>query len=106
LLDAVGAIPHQRHNPTISEFPNFCLTARANQQCATGTPALRVKSNLLSRIKLICPVQSPLQEYFCFSEMQIKAMICHPIPKEGRWPTSSTRGGDAMDADGAFDESA
>jgi hypothetical protein len=101
LLDAVGAPPPRINgNPTISEFPKFCLTARANQ------PALRVKSNLLSRIKLICPVQSPLQEYFCFSEMQIKAMICHPIPKEGRWPTSSTRGGDAMDADGAFDESA
>ena len=54
---------------------------------------LRVKSNLLRRIKLICPVQSPSQKYFCFSEMQISRMIRHPIPKEGRWPTSSTRGG-------------
>jgi hypothetical protein len=34
--------------------------------------ALREKSNLLRRIKLICPVQSRLQKYFCFSEMQIK----------------------------------
>jgi hypothetical protein len=69
-------------------------------------PDLRVKSNLSSRIKLICPVQSPLQKYFCFSEVQISRMICHPIPKEGRCATSSTWGGDAVDADGAFDESA
>jgi hypothetical protein len=67
---------------------------------------LREKSNLLKRIKLICPVQSRLQKYFCFSEMKITLYDLHPVPKEGRCATSSTRGGDAVDADGAFDESA
>jgi hypothetical protein len=47
-----------------------------------------------------------LKKYFCFSEMQIRCMICHPIPNEGRCATSSTWDGDAVDADGACDESA
>ena len=30
------------------------------------------------------PVKPLQQKYFCFSEMQIRRMICHPIPSEGR----------------------
>jgi hypothetical protein len=67
---------------------------------------LRAKSKLSSRIKLIWAVQSLLKKYFCFSEVQITYMICHPVPKEGRCATSSTWDGDAVDADGAFDEGA
>jgi len=33
-------------------------------------------------------------------------MIRYPVPKEGRCATSSTWDGDAVDADGASDESA
>jgi hypothetical protein len=29
----------------------------------------------------------------------------HPVPREGRWPSSRTLGRDAVDADGATDES-
>jgi hypothetical protein len=71
---------------------------------------LRVAAKLLKRIKLIWAVQSGLQKYFGFSEVQITLMICHPIPKEGRCATSSTRDGErwtrmapltkALEADG------
>ena len=45
------------------------------------------------------------QKYFCFSEMKIELYV-FPIPshQEGRCATSPTRGGDAVDADGAPDE--
>jgi hypothetical protein len=33
-------------------------------------------------------------------------MICHPVPKEGRFAIVTNAGRDAVDADGAFDESA
>jgi hypothetical protein len=33
-------------------------------------------------------------------------MIRHPIPKEGRFEIVTDAGQDAVDADGAFDESA
>jgi hypothetical protein len=35
---------------------------------------LRATANLLRRINLICPVQSHLQKYFCFSEPQIRTI--------------------------------
>jgi hypothetical protein len=38
---------------------------------------LRQKSNLSKRINVICPVQSPWQKYFCFSEVQIRL---HDLP--------------------------
>jgi hypothetical protein len=44
---------------------------------ARACGALREKSNLLKRINVICPVQSPLQKYFCFSEVQIRL---HDLP--------------------------
>jgi hypothetical protein len=33
-------------------------------------------------------------------------MICHPVPKEGRFAIVTNAGWDAVDAEGAFDESA
>jgi hypothetical protein len=61
---------------------------------ATGRPAaqprrerarpLRQKSDLLRRINLICPVQSPMQKYFGFSETQISAIsLAIPSRKRG-----------------------
>jgi hypothetical protein len=65
---------------------------------------LREKSNLLRRIKLIGPVQSPLQKYFCFSEMQISLLIRHPVPIEGALRNVINAGRDAVDADAPEDE--
>jgi hypothetical protein len=105
VVRALGAVTH---------LPSAASTKAARAAGKRGRPPssfqrsqdLRVKSDLSRRIKLICPVQPVLKKYFCFSEMQIRCMICHPIPKEGRCATSSTRDGDAVDADGACDESA
>jgi hypothetical protein len=53
------------------------------------------------------PLSSPLYKNISvFQKSKSSYMICHPIPKEGRCATSSTWDGDAVDADGAFDESA
>jgi hypothetical protein len=68
--------------------------------------ALREKSNLLRRISLFLPVQLPLKKYFCFSEMQIRPLLRHPVPKEGRFAIVTNAGRGAVDADGASDESA
>jgi hypothetical protein len=35
---------------------------------------MRAKTNFTSKFMLICPVQSPLQKYFGFSEPQITAI--------------------------------
>jgi hypothetical protein len=69
-------------------------------------PGLRVKTNLLSRINLICPVQPRWQKYFCFSEMQIKLDDAPSRPERGALRNVINAGRDAVDADGAFDESA
>jgi hypothetical protein len=71
-----------------------------------GPADLRAKSKLSSRIKLICPVQSPLQKYFCFSEMQIKLYDLSSRPERGALRNVINAGRGAVDADGAFDESA
>jgi hypothetical protein len=44
---------------------------------------LREKSNLLKRINVICPVQSPLQKYFCFSEIEIRLRDLPSRPERG-----------------------
>ena len=38
--------------------------------------------------------------------MKIRLYDCHPVPKEGRFAIVTNAGRDAVDADGAFDESA
>jgi hypothetical protein len=53
-------------------------------------------------------VSSPFEKNISvFQKLKLGYMICHPIPKEGRCATSSTRGGTrmalltkALDADG------
>ena len=42
---------------------------------------------------VICPVQSCLQKYFCFPEYKSPLYSNPSRPTEGRWPSSSTRGG-------------
>jgi hypothetical protein len=73
-------------------------------QCCPA--ALREKSNLSSRINLICPVQSRLQKYFGFSEMQISLYDLPSRPTRGALRNVINAGRGAVDADGAFDESA
>ena len=50
-------------------------------------------------LKVICAVQSGLQKYSAFAVGQISSTsLRHPVPKEGRWPSSRTLGRDAVDA--------
>ena len=51
-------------------------------------------------------VQPLLQKYFCFSEMKIKLYDSPSRPTEGRIAIVTDAGRDAVDANGAFDESA
>ena len=74
---------------------------------ATRLSDLRVKSNLASRIKLFLSVQSLSKKIFRFAFRANHLFISgHPVPREGRWPSSRTLGRDAVDARGAEDESA
>jgi hypothetical protein len=41
-----------------------------------------------------------------FPKCKSSYMICHPVPEEGRFAIVTNAGRDAVDADGAFDESA
>jgi hypothetical protein len=45
--------------------------------------ALREKSNLLKRIKVICLVQSPWQKHFCFSEIEVRLYDLPSRPGRG-----------------------
>ena len=54
---------------------------------------------------VILPVQPHLQKYFCFSEMKIKLYDSPSRPTEGRHAIVTAAGRDAVDADGAADES-
>jgi hypothetical protein len=60
---------------------------------------LRQKTDFLKPINLIWPVQSRLQKYFCFSEMQIKLLIRCPASLEGRFAIVTDARRDAVDAD-------
>jgi hypothetical protein len=66
---------------------------------------LRVKSNFLSRIKLILPVQSLSKKYSDFQKSQITLYPPSSTPLEGRIAIVTDAGLDAMDAGGAKDES-
>jgi hypothetical protein len=60
---------------------------------------LRVKPNLLKRINVILPVQSPLQKYFASPVGQIISTNSrHPTPPEGRIMIVTDAGRDAVDA--------
>ena len=52
------------------------------------------------------PVQPRLQKYFCFSETQTRLYDLPSCPTEGRLEIVTDAGQDAVDADGASDESA
>jgi hypothetical protein len=54
---------------SVTARPPFALPGRAGAQ-----NPVRQKSNFVSAIKLICPVQSSAQKYFGFSETQITAI--------------------------------
>jgi hypothetical protein len=51
-----------------------------------------------------CPVQPPLQRYFCFSEMQIRLCDLPSCPTEGRLEIVTDAGQDAVDADALIDD--
>jgi hypothetical protein len=54
---------------------------------------LRRKINFLSQINLICPVQSPMKKYFCFSENQITPIFSAiPSHSKGRIMIVAKRG--------------
>ena len=70
-----------------------------------GEASLRVTANLLSRIKLIFPVQSCCQKYFPFRFTQISAITRAIHPTKGRIAIVTDAGRDAVDAGSAADES-
>jgi hypothetical protein len=63
-----------------------------------GLGALRVKTNLLSRINLICPVQSHVKKYSASHLTQIKSISITVHPTEGRIAIVTDAGLDAVDA--------
>jgi hypothetical protein len=65
---------------------------------------LRVKSNLLNRINLICPVQSPLQKYFASPVGQIISTTPAVLSRRGALRNVINAGRDAVDAESALDE--
>jgi hypothetical protein len=67
---------------------------------------LRLKSNFLSRINVICPVQSRLKKYSDFPKSQISLYPPPSTPLEGRIAIVTDAGLDAMAAGSASDESA
>jgi hypothetical protein len=73
---------------------------------AASPAALRVKSNFLSRIKLILPVQSLLKKYSVFPKKQITSYIPPSTPLEGRIAIVTDAGLDAMDAAALLTKSA
>jgi|SRR6478609_7114642 hypothetical protein len=60
---------------------------------------VRGRAVFCNALKVICAVQSGLQKYSAFAVGQISSTsLRHPVPKEGRWPSSRTLGRDAVDA--------
>jgi hypothetical protein len=53
---------------------------------------LRVKINFLNQINVICPVQSPMQKYFCFPELKSALYSRHPVPSKGAFRDRHKRG--------------
>jgi hypothetical protein len=87
--------------------PSGCkAAARRSADCPTGqflTQLLR-PNGLARKTKIPEPDQAdlscpaPLQKYSVFPKCKSGYMICHPVPGEGRWPSSRTLGRDAVDA--------
>jgi hypothetical protein len=77
----------------------------ASSSCPRTPADLRVKSNFLNRINVICPVQSPSKKYSGFPKSQITLYPQPSTPLEGRIAIVTDAGLDAMDAGGASDES-
>src|ERR1700730_13795362 len=88
---------NQAAKPAIE--PRLAPARRANAP-------LRLKTNFFNRIKLIWPVQSRSQKYFCFSEAESKLYDSPSHPTEGRIMIVAYAGWDAVDAGGASDEGA
>ena len=90
----------------MANSPTDLPDGRASAARCCDPVDLRATPNLSRRIKLICPVQSCLQKYFCFSEIQIKLYPSPSRPTQrGVSRSSRTLERDAVDADGAGDES-
>src|SRR5882672_647139 len=77
---------------------SFASLTPRNDGLASGF-RVRVKSNLLKRINVILPVQSPLQKYSASPVGQIISTNSrHPTPPEGRIMIVTDAGRDAVDA--------
>jgi hypothetical protein len=64
----------------------------------TNISVCRLPDGQITSTRHFLFVQPLLQKYFCFSETQISLVIRHPVPLEGRWPSSRTLGRGAVDA--------
>jgi hypothetical protein len=72
-------------------------------QCATAARPLDLPVGQINEFA----VQPPSGKIFLFFRNPNQRYIrSHPVPEEGRWPSSRTLGRDAVDAGGATDESA
>ena len=65
---------------------------------------MRVKSNLLKRFNLICPVQTPLQKYFCLRLTQITCVFPSSRPERGALAIVTDVGAGSGGRGCAFDE--
>jgi hypothetical protein len=71
---------------------------------ALALPEIARRANQLSLS--LSAVQPRLQKYFCFSEIQIRLYDLPSHPERGALRNVINAGRAAVDADGAFDESA
>ena len=92
----------------IPDRAEACLRAGAHWRGPLSQSALRAQRDLLNRIKLMLPVQSPSQKYFRSRLTQITHIsFAIPAHTQGAFrDRHERRAGDAMDAGGAADESA
>jgi hypothetical protein len=86
------------------------LSARATRSLAVLGASLRVRqTDPTGKSPGDCqnPLSSPFDKNISvFPKSKSRYMICHPVPKEGRFAIVTNAGWGAVDADGAFDESA
>jgi hypothetical protein len=86
--------PRDPAHSTRPDRPRGC-----KNHSAQGTPRGRQEPDLLKRLKIDLPCPAPFQKIFWFpSEANHLLIPCHPVPREGRWPSSPTLGRGALDA--------
>src|SRR2546423_7737 len=100
-LDMTTLVPlreaKRRSNPVLLHDSGLlreaCHRARRSRDPMTGHDGrLRAPAELLNRIKLICPVHSPLQKYSGFRLTQIKSISFVVPPHTGAYRDRHGRG--------------